>query len=750
MLKNDNIIVFLIISFVYPSLPLRKEPQDSSMKKVNKYLHYIKILLRRPDKGSIIKGLFEEIQQKGLLVGLQSFLHQNVEFFFPGYNRDAPYEPIISLQKEHEHLKIALPFVPNPKVSIIIPTYNELEHVYYCVRSILEGSGYTDYEVIIANDNSKQDITFLSKHIHNLIIVSNETNLGFLRNCNNAAKHAKGEYLVFLNNDTVTERDWLHELLDVFERFEHVGIVGSKLIYADKLLQEAGGILWQDGSAWNYGNRDNPDKPEYNYLKEVDYVSGASMMVLRKLWDEIGGFDERYVPAYNEDSDLCMEAHKRGYGVWYQPFSVVIHYEGISHGRDVSKGIKKYQQVNQQKFIEKWTAELQQKSRKGANVFLERQRGKQHKYILVIDHELPMVDTNAGARTMSNFVDTFLSLGYKVAFWSAHPYPPQHYKKELQEKGVEVIWGERADYLKANMHYFSAILLSRSSICVPHMITLRNNDYCGHIIYYGHDLGFLRLEQEVMLNRDVAYDLQSKIVKAQEDFMYEQADHSLMISFEEMEFLKTYISQPLHYIPPYYFEVEAQVPSFEERSGIMFIGGFNHTPNQDAMRWFLNEVYEPLHDKGIPFTIAGSNVPAFIIEYKRRYKLLQIVSDISVENLEKLYASVKVAIVPLRIGAGVKGKVIEAMSKGVPVAGSFLAFEGIPKEDGFVYKGCNTATELQQQILKIYTERDYWENLSVYGQSYVKKHFNKHIMKRTFESILRLPVKKRVVLKAIK
>lgn len=719
------------------------------MGKSSKYLHYVKIISASPEKRTLIKELLREIRKKGLITGIQSFLHQRIEYFFPGYDKSSPYEPILSLNEVHEHLKIVLPFAPTPKVSIVIPTYNQLEHVYYCVRSILEGSGYTDYEVIIANDNSAQRIDFLTDHIQNLVVVTNEQNLGFLRNCNNAAKIARGEYLIFLNNDTVTKRDWLYEMLRVFLEDETAGVVGSKLIYADGRMQEAGGILWQDGSAWNYGNLDNPEKSEYSYLKEVDYVSGASMMIRKHLWDEIGGFDERYIPAYNEDSDFCQEVWKRGYKVYYQPFSVVVHYEGISHGRDLNKGIKKYQQVNQQKFAEKWKSELSRKFEKGTNVFLARDRSSAYQHVLVIDHEIPMPDNNAGARTISNFIDTLLSLNYKVAFWSDNPHARQPYTQQLQEKGVEVIFGDQTAYLKANMHYFDAVLLSRSSICIPHMMTLRNNKYAGCVIYYGHDLGYLRLEQEHLLNRNVEYDYQSKISKAQEDFMYEQADHSLMISYEEMEYLSTYISQPLHYIPPYFFEVAKNIAPFENRDGIMFIGGFNHTPNQDAMRWFLNEIYEPLHTRGIRLTIAGSNVPTFIFEYKKRYKLLQIISDISVENLDELYQQVKIAIVPLRIGAGVKGKVIEAMSKGVPVAGTFLAFEGIPKEEGFLYKGQNTSDGLRDEILRLYSDVGYWSQLSAFGTGYVAHHFNRHIMKNTFKRILSQPAKRKPITDAV-
>ena len=218
--------------------------------------------------------------------------------------------------------------------------------------------------------------------------------------------------------------------------------------------------------------------------------------------------------------------------------------------------------------------------------------------------------------------------------------------------------------------------------------------------------------------------------------MYEQADHSLAISFEEITYLKHYISQPIHYIPPYFFEVEKETPSFDERDGMLFIGGFNHTPNQDAMLWFLKDIYEPLHQQGIKLTIVGSNVPTFIYEYKKQFKLLEIVSNISTPNLNALYSKIKLSIVPLRVGAGVKGKVIEAMSKGVPVAGTFLAFEGIPKDDDFPYVGYNYPNELIDNILHLHSNKDAWNKYSSYGKQYVTEHFNKDIMKQIFSKLV--------------
>src|SRR4029079_6530186 len=109
--------------------------------------------------------------------------------------------------------------------------------------------------------------------------------------------------------------------LDTFKEEGRAGIVGSKLLYPDVRLQEAGGIIWRDASGWNYGRFDDPGKPEYNYLRAVDYSSSAEFMVSKVLFESMGGFDSCYAPGYYEDTDLAFKVRRAGYKVLYQPLS---------------------------------------------------------------------------------------------------------------------------------------------------------------------------------------------------------------------------------------------------------------------------------------------------------------------------------------------------------------------------------------------------------------------------------------------
>ena len=249
---------------------------------------------------------------------------------------------------------IRFPTATFPVVSVVIPTFGKVDYTVRCLQAMRRHLPETPIEVIVVDDASGDPGMSAVARIGGDRVITNRSNLGFLRSCNRAAVVAAGRSVLFLNNDTEVQAGWLDPMVALMMARPDAGAVGSMLLSPDGRLQEAGGIVWQDGTGWNFGRSDDPGDPKYNYVREVDYVSGASLLVRRDLFAQLGGFDEAFAPAYCEDADLAFRLRAEGFKVLYQPLSRVVHWEGVSHGTDPAHGVKRFNAVNREKLLARW------------------------------------------------------------------------------------------------------------------------------------------------------------------------------------------------------------------------------------------------------------------------------------------------------------------------------------------------------------------------------------------------------------
>lgn len=622
-----------------------------------------------------------------------------------------------------------------PQVSIVIPCYNQVHYTYACLQSILEFTTDVTYEVIIADDVSTDATAQLGQYVEGLVICRNQTNQGFLRNCNQAAKAARGKYIMFLNNDTKVTDGWLSSLVRLIESDATIGMVGSKLVYPDGRLQEAGGIIWSDGSGWNYGRLDHPDKAEYNYVKDVDYISGAAILLSAKLWKQIGGFDERFAPAYCEDSDLAFEVRKAGYRVVYQPLSKVIHFEGVSNGTDVNgTGLKRYQVENSKKLKEKWAEEFKKQcvNTGNPNPFRARERSQGKKIILVVDHYVPTFDKDAGSKTTYQYLKMFLKKGYVVKFLGDNFLHEEPYSTTLQQMGIEVLYGDEYsagiwDWLKTNGDEISFAYLNRPHIATKYVDYIR--DYTSmKVIYYGHDLHFLRLGREYELTGDIEIKREADYWKSIELTQMQKSAVSYYPSYVEIDAIHAIDgSIRAKAITAYVYDTfltDIQ-DDFARREGLLFVGGFAHPPNADAVLWFARDIFPRIRERipGIKFYVVGSKVTEEIKALEQDGNGIIIKGFVSEEELERLYSACKLVVVPLRYGAGVKGKVVEAIYNGAPIVTTSTGAEGIPFVES-VLEIADEPEKFADCVTELYGNDGRCQELCHKTQDYIRQYFS--------------------------
>jgi GT2 family glycosyltransferase len=573
-------------------------------------------------------------------------------------------------------------------VSIVIPVYGALELVNQTLLSLYRAD-IKNCEIICVDDCAPTNSFYDYAMYENIVVVKNKQNMGFSNTCNNGVKHARGKYVLLLNSDTVVCKSAVELAIDKLKSDPKIGIVGSKLLNIDGTVQEAGGIIWSNSNVINFMRGKNNYTPYTEFDRFADYVSGAAFFFSKDFWVKLNGFDKQFSPAYYEDTEICVRAKSKGYKVVYCHDSEIIHAEGGTNGTDIRSGIKSFQEKNKNKFKLLWKNYISKNYAPEGETLLALANGR--KIVFYIDHYIPKNGSDAGSKATIHLIDDLIARNYFVIFWPDNLFPDNINRKYLAKKGVLTFYGSEflgkiSIIIDSVESRIEKIFLSRPHISIKYLNQI-NKNLMSKTVYIGHDIHHERLilEDKLKIKGNlISYTdrLDIQVVRQQEHLLWRSCGEVAYFTKREASHVNKLIGNNCAYVIPLF--KKAPVRDIQEltlkKNGFLFVGGFDHHPNRDGLIWLIKGLKDEDEEFKKKITIVGSKIPQDIKNLLRNNKIL-FFENLSNRELDELYFSTKIVIAPLRFGSGLKGKIVEAIERKIPLIGTTIAYQGLEFTD---------------------------------------------------------------------
>ena len=578
-------------------------------------------------------------------------------------------------------------------VSVLIPLHGGADRT---AASIAAGAGDVPHEVITEEAGE----------------------LGFLHAVNRAATRAQGEFLAIVNGGNEPRPGWLEALVERARSDPGIGAVAPKVVTPRGLVHEAGGVVFADGTLWKYGNAHPESDHAVDYARDTDFGSGEALLVRRDAWEAAGGLDERFAPGFWCDADLCLTIRDQGLRVVYEPGSVVVRPDEGTLGIDPTIATPQQREDGRRAFAEKWAPALEDRpegpSHDEAYAAVHRRGGP---LVLVIDQVLPDPARDAGSVRLGGALESLRELGCSVLFMPDDGALPEPAATHWRRLGVELLAApiDLAALLRRLDGALDLAILCRPNVAPRYLHAVRRHAPGTRVVYDSVDIHHVREERRIALEggtdlaaADAHRELELALVRA--------CDATFVAASHERDLLAELVPGADIAVLPMAHEPRDEVPPATGRAGQLFVGGFGHDPNVDAALHLVGDLMPLLREElgdAASLSIVGPDAPPEVVALAA--------GDVQVtgwvEDLDPLLDRARVAVAPLRYGAGMKGKVTQSLAAGLPVVTTSVGAEGLGAESGRDLLVADDDRAFVRAVAELHRDAELWETLSDNGRA---------------------------------
>lgn len=579
-------------------------------------------------------------------------------------------------------------------VSVIIPTVSQAAHLTACLAALRRAHPVSHLapEIVVVLNGATPDVRDVARACPEVVVVESRVNRGFAGGCQLGVRASSAPLIAFLNDDVRVDEGWLEPLVDTLATRPSAGAVGPRVLGPDGLVQEVGSVIWRDGTTRPYGRGLPASSLAWRWRRRVDYCSACALLVRRTAWDAVGGFDEGFHPAYYEDVDFCLGLEQAGFEIWVDPRSEVTHAESASSaapfkqflfGRHHARLVDRRGALLAARVPPPLDPADVARAERAAAARLEGDGPR----ILVVDDRVSRHGLGSGFDRMADALHRLAAGGARVRILPTEA--PPEFVPALAAAGVEVVEGAAADVLEGEMRASDAVVVSRPNnarlACEvdarwvgerrPHLVYDAEALYHRRLLRQAH---LADAETAAVLNDQAAWWLEAEVAVAR------HADEVVCVSEDEAEFFRASGATRVEVATPWLRGAAPTDDTLAGRADIGFVAGWlagAGSPNGDALEWFASEVL-PLVLRELPW--ARLRVTGTLPFPLGRLEGLHVRAEGFVPDLASFYRAIRVAVAPLRFGAGVKVKTVEALQYGVPIVATTVGAEGLEPLHGDV------------------------------------------------------------------